>query len=313
MKHTLITSVVLSVVISACGGGGSDSAVTPPAVTPPVVTPPTPVEPATFTGMFVDSAVEGLNYSTPSGTGVTNENGEFTYQLNEKVTFSLGGITFPEVDAKSVLTPLDLFDTTDINHEAVVNTLRLLQTLDADGDAENGITIPTLVRTLANAITLDLSDVDFESKISDFLSTASLDNLLVSSVDAIYHFQNTLDGLIVEGRCGQTSSKIGHSGSFSTLAHNVSGTATIISDCEIEITNFSYDGGGPKVYLYGGIDNNYEASSAFPLGNELQGQIYENASFTISLPNNKTLDDLTGLSVWCADFNADFGNMTFTP
>ncbi len=314
-KFTLITSLLLSTTIVACGGGGSETVSAPEVETPPVTTPvtPTPEQPATFTGMFVDSAVEGLSYSTPSGSGLTNDKGEFIYQADEKVTFSLGGIVFPEIDAKDLITPLDLFDTMDINHEAVVNTLRLLQTLDADGDPENGITIPALVRTLAESITLDLNDANFVTEIEGLLSNTGLMNtLLVSSVDAIYHFQNTLDTLEDNGRCEKTHSKVGYSGSFSTLSHNVSGTATIIDNCTIEITNFTYDGGGPKVYFYGGIDHDYAASSAFLMGPQLQGTVYENDTLTITLPNGKTLDDLTGISVWCSDFNADFGNMTFT-
>ena len=317
MKFTLFTALTLSVAISACGGGSNSSTPSAQITEIPVVsTPETPVvaEPATFTGMFVDSAVEGLSYSTASGNGTTNNKGEFIYQIDEKIIFSLGGITFPEIDAKSIVTPLDLFSTMDINHEAVVNTLRLLQSIDADGNAENGIQISAVIRTLAAAIDLDLTDIDFESKITNLLSNSgALNTFLVSSTDAIYHFQNTLDSLNNDGRCAKTHRKIGHSGSFSTLAHNVSGTATIIDNCTIEITNFTYDGGGPKVYFYGAIDHNYSSDAAFQLGSELQGKIYENESLTITLPNGKTLDDLTGLSVWCADFNADFGSMVFTP
>jgi len=313
MKLTVISSIILGIAVSACGGGGSETA-SPVVEALVVTTPTTSTTPATFTGMFVDSAVEGLSYSTPSGSGVTDENGEFTYQMDEKVTFSLGGITFPEIDAKSIITPLDLFDTMELDHEAVVNTLRLLQSLDADGDADNGIQISELVRTFASMVTLDLSDTDFESKMTALLSNSGLLNsVLVSSTDAIAHFQMTLDALEGNGRCTKNHSKVGYSGSFSSLAHNVSGTATIIDDCTIEVTSFTYDGGGPSVYFYAGIDHQYSASTAFPIGSQLNGQVYNGETIEVTLPNGKTFDDLTGLSVWCADFNADFGNMTFTP
>ncbi|WP_426360524.1 DM13 domain-containing protein [Pseudocolwellia sp. HL-MZ19] len=39
---------------------------------------------------------------------------------------------------------------------------------------------------------------------------------------------------------------------------------------------------------------------------------YVNENITLKLPNNKTLDDLQYLSVWCIDFNANFGDLRFT-
>jgi hypothetical protein len=113
--------------------------------------------------------------------------------------------------------------------------------------------------------------------------------------------------------CSSNHSKVGYSGFFETFAHNVAGKATIIDDCTIEISQFSYDGGGPDVYLYAAKDHDYAGSDAFLLGPKLNGQAYDDAKFIIKLPQGKTLDDLSGLSVWCIDFNADFGHMEFTP
>jgi hypothetical protein len=317
MKCSLMLSIVIGFCISACGGSSS-SATPAVAVTPPSVTTSTPTTPppsaVTFTGAFLDSFVEGLSFKTTSGSGITNEKGEFTYQLDEIITFSLGGITFPEVVAKDLITPLDLFSTTDVNEQAVVNTLRLLQSLDTDGDAENGITIADSVLMLAKSVNIDITDVDFESKVANLIENSDgLHTQLISTTDAIYHFEQSLNAYASEGRCPKTHAKVGYSGTFNTLAHNVSGMATIVDDCTIKITEFSYDGGGPLVYFYAAIDHKYENNEAFAIGSQLQGQSYNTAELSITLPDGKSLDDLTGLSVWCADFNADFGNVTFTP
>jgi len=303
--------IAIGFCISACGGSDSDAKPTIP-TTVDVIPPTTSV--VTFTGVFLDSFVEGLSFKTDSGSGVTSKNGEFIYQLDEKITFSLGGITFPEVDAKALITPLDLFSTTNVNQQAVVNTLRLLQSLDTDGDAENGITIANSVSTLAASLNIDLMAVDFEDEVNDLIANSGgLHTQLISSDDAIYHFQNSLDTYASEGRCAKTHPNVGYNGTFSTLAHNVTGKATIIDDCTIQITEFSYDGKGPLVYFYAAIDHQYNTNSAFAIGAQLQGQVYDAAELTVTLPIGKSLDDLNGLSVWCADFNADFGNVSFTP
>lgn len=313
MKTTLI--IIFSYLLFACGGGGgsdSDDIVT--SQPPPVIV--TPEAPQQFTGIFVDAPVEGLKYVTETLSGVTNNRGEFSYLANEKVTFSIGNIAFPKVDAASVITPLNLFNTDDINNSLVVNSLRLLQSLDQDGIPSNGIQIPTLVHELTEGITVDLSSENFEQQIDILLNLASTLNLtLVSADDAIYHFQQTLEELngVVMGTCAKTHNKVGWYGNFSSLAHNVSGKVTIIDDCSIHISEFYYDGGGPEVYIYAADNHNYSDASAFSVSQRINGTEYDNSSLTLTLPVGKTLDDFTGLSVWCVDFDANFGQMEFTP
>jgi hypothetical protein len=76
-----------------------------------------------FTGIFLDSAVEGLSYTTATNSGITNTFGEFSYQTNEDVTFSIGDIIFPAFAASSLLTPLAVIETDNINHPSVINVL----------------------------------------------------------------------------------------------------------------------------------------------------------------------------------------------
>ena len=259
------------------------------------------------TGVFIDSAVSGLHYSTPSQNGTTNEKGEFTYLIGEQITFSIGDIHFPAVDADAIISPLDIFATEDVNNTSVTNMLRLLQSLDVDGIAENGIEISDLTHQLASGLSVDFADDYFDDMVQAMVaSSGGVYQSLIPSQQASDHFSQT-----ITAGCSSNHNKVGYSGQFQSFAHNVSGTATIVDDCSIEITNFSYDGGGPAVYFYGGFDHQYAAANAFPIGESISGQVYNGEKITLSLPAGKTLDDLSGLSVWCVDFNADFGNIEF--
>lgn len=312
--------VSLLFICSACGGGGSNSTANAIVTEPIVVEKPTEQEPVIdepdveiFTGIFVDSFVRGLNYITESQTGTTNAAGEFTYKNGESITFSIGDIFFPTIDATSVITPLTIFNSDNINDIAVVNMLRLLQTLDMDGNAGNGIEISDEAHLLALGTTITFSDDNFDQLVGLIVEgSGALNQNLISADDALYHFSQTLAGQKIS-TCGSTNSKVGYSGTFQTYAHNVSGTATILDDCTIMLSNFDYDGGGPEVYAYAATDHQYQSADAFSVSNRLNGESYNNAEILFHLPNNKTLDDLTGISIWCVDFNANFGELTFTP
>jgi len=114
-----------------------------------------------------------------------------------------------------------------------------------------------------------------------------------------------------ETGCSSDHPHVGYTGEFNTFSHDVAGTATIIDDCTIELTNFSYDGGGPAVYFYGGIGHQYTEDSAFIIGDLLTGTVYSGDTVSLTLPEGKTFDDLTGIGVWCVDFAVDFGNVEF--
>ncbi len=315
MAYKLLLSSTFIMLLTACGSDNS-SIETPDTPIPAPIT--TPIVPAvtTYTGIFLDSAVAGLNYKTASQSGKTNELGEFSFQEGETIIFSIGGIELPDTVAALYLTPLSLYQTQDINQIEVVNLLRLLQSLDSDGDTSNGIEITETVHQLASSLNIDFSANDFEQQVTELLSqNGAVNQTLISAEIAIEHFQVTLNDISNTNlkSCTTEHEKVGQSGFFNTFAHNVSGKATIIDDCTIEISQFSYDGGGPDVYFYGATEHQYASAQAFPLGQQINGKAYDNASIIITLPQNKTLDDLTGLSVWCVDFAANFGQMQFTP
>ncbi len=143
----------------------------------------------------MDSPVAGVNYSTASQEdGTTNAAGEFQYLEGESVTFRVGGTVLPEVVAKDKVTPLDMGgEDAGLDSPVVVNILRLLQTLDADGDPENGITITPEIHQALNDVDLPYRDAAFESEAANQIK-AKLDKDLVSEEDAVEHFSGSLKG-----------------------------------------------------------------------------------------------------------------------
>ena len=43
----------------------------------------------------------------------------------------------------------------------------------------------------------------------------------------------------------------------------------------------------------------------------LNGRIYDNETITVTLPDDITLDDFNGVSVWCELFSINFGDAMF--
>ena len=87
--YKLAALTISTALLSACGGGGgggeSSSSTDNSSVR---------------TGSFIDSAVEGLRYSTPTRSGLTNALGEFKYLDGEQVTFQIGGTVLGITDAQ---------------------------------------------------------------------------------------------------------------------------------------------------------------------------------------------------------------------
>lgn len=150
------------------------------------------------TGYFIDSAVANIQYSTSSQSGRTTTDGEFKYKEGETVTFSIGDIELPATTSKPQITPLDLVTNGTLESTEVVNIARLLQTLDSDGNPNNGITIADSVHDAAASIDIDLEDEDFENDATliNFIADAVSESAtLVSVEDAKAHLNDTLEGL----------------------------------------------------------------------------------------------------------------------
>ncbi|MCJ8337208.1 MAG: type I secretion C-terminal target domain-containing protein, partial [Pseudomonadales bacterium] len=130
------------------------------------------------TGMFVDGIVEGLAYSTNSGfSGITDAKGGFKYLNGDLITFSIGNVVIGTVSSAAVadgtlfLQEIAGVGLEDMNNDYVENMAVLLQSLDNDGDAYNGIVIEQSVHDA-------FSDDNFDMAAT---SKADLQSLLIEN------------------------------------------------------------------------------------------------------------------------------------
>ena len=159
--------------------------------------------PNSLQGQFVDAPVANISYeASPSGlSGRTDADGFFNYQAGDSVTFSVRGTSLPAVPATGIVTisSFDIVSSTD-NPELGLNIAILLQTLDEDGDPDNGLQIPTetaSTETLAAAINFDQNSGDF---VSDTNTTSALtdgDGPLVTQGDAEAHLAEQLETVLL--------------------------------------------------------------------------------------------------------------------
>lgn len=150
------------------------------------------------TGVFLDSPVISIGYRTETLEGVTNSLGEYDYVEGETVTFFIGDLEFPSVTASATVTPLDLAGTTDTEDNVVVNIIRLLQTLDQDGNPDNGITITDEAKEAATEVDFDVDTAEFEADtdVLNLIANGGQDTAvteLISEEEAIANFEDTLD------------------------------------------------------------------------------------------------------------------------
>ena len=136
------------------------------------------------TAYLVDSGVKGVTYRCGTQSGTTGADGLFNYQHGQTCTFNIGATTFSvaadKLAAGKSVTPYDIFSGDD---EKVVNLARLLQTLDSDGDASNGIDINT---TVHSSITSQIDfDSNFDASVAGLMTTLGL--TLINPVDALAH------------------------------------------------------------------------------------------------------------------------------
>ncbi|MFC3114820.1 pectinesterase family protein [Cellvibrio fontiphilus] len=229
MKIHLLSAVLLSALLAACGGdnknGSSPASSSPSGNQPSSAAAQTssqaPASSAQATssiaspvvGVLVDAFVAGIGYRTQTQSGVTNERGEFNYLPGETVTFFIGALEFPPVPAKQIVTPLDMGQTTNLEVAMVVNIARLLQSLDSDSDPTNGISIDAAAAQAATAVDFNLSIEAFAAStavVNLVANSGSNTKALVAIEDAITHLRETLTnvGVPVDGSSSSASSVV---------------------------------------------------------------------------------------------------------
>ncbi|MBL0730072.1 carboxylesterase/lipase family protein [Piscinibacter sp. HJYY11] len=139
--------------------------------------------PATLTGTFIDSPVSGLSVQGPQlGARSTDAQGRFSYQTGETLTFAIGNLTLGSAPGAGTLTPLSITGgATAASDPRVANKLILLQTLDADGDLNNGIQITDAIRSVVSAqaatINFDQTTTAFRTSLGPLLSALNAANV----------------------------------------------------------------------------------------------------------------------------------------
>ncbi len=172
MKKTIYVGLLTAGILGMTGCGGSSDLSGDDA-------------PTTLSAQFIDSAVQGLSYDCQSSgkTGVTDSAGTFNYFAGDTCTFKVGTVTLGSAQPSgTILTPRDLSNDPVI----VTNTLRLLQTLDSDGNPDNGITLP---EGITGAIDLGQN---FDTDIQNFLDTNNVQNAVVTAEEAEAHFEDSI-------------------------------------------------------------------------------------------------------------------------
>ncbi len=157
----------------------------------------------TQTGTLTDSAVAGVRYETSGGySGTTDAQGHFLYNVGETVTFKIGDLTLGEITpsgTEATVTPIELATSAAgvVNTDKVTNLLVLLQSLDSDGDPDNGINIPASAATAitgntATSIQLDTDPTSFSSNpnLTSVVQQANGSSAtVVSTAQALDHFK----------------------------------------------------------------------------------------------------------------------------
>lgn len=168
------------------------------------------------TGHFRDSPVGGAVIDSPTFKGRTGDSGDFTYFPGESADFYIGDALIGRAALDDRVTPLDFFGGSDTEDPRVINMARLLQSLDADGEPQAGITItPAVESCLRSAMentdveTLDFSDdalieeviveTLFECADAEGLSLVS-----VSAEDAIANLEDDINSYMFRKNVSKT-------------------------------------------------------------------------------------------------------------
>jgi cytochrome c553 len=122
---------------------------------------------------------------------------------------------------------------------------------------------------------------------------------------------DTADAKPPASGCGKTHPRVGWKADLgiNTGEGQVSGFVTMVDDCTLELSDFSYDGNGIDVRVFGSKVKTFRPG--FAMGPNLVNRRFMKQKLTVQLPAGKTLDDLDWVSIWCTKARADFGSGPF--
>jgi hypothetical protein len=184
-----ILTISITGLLSGCGGGGGGSS-------------------ASFAelgkGYYIDSPVAGVEYKCGNTTGITGKDGNFTFEKGKDCNFELAGVPLRTIKADELKDGIKIV-------EDNLTVARFLQSLDIDGNPDNGIQIKDevlealkeAVKTLEHkddALDKDLDEVvtHVRQKVPDF------DGDIKDKDEAFEHLSKTLTPEMKELLAGKT-------------------------------------------------------------------------------------------------------------
>ena len=158
------------------------------------------------TGYYVDSAVKGISYECGVMEGNTSKDGAFDFEMGEDCVFSFGGFELRHIGANLLERNISILE----NNGRIA---QLLQTIDNDGNATNGLQLGkesgTVLRDLIKERSTDVKSrlldnlpsganlqdflADIQAKLSDKIS--DYEGRVVPLEESIEHVRSTIKRL----------------------------------------------------------------------------------------------------------------------
>jgi len=258
-KLSLSLVTIAALTLAGCHGDEPHHPTTPPTIAQ---------------GIFKDSTVSGLTFESGGQRGVTDANGSFSYEVDNVVTFSVGGVTLGSGIGAPIMTPVDLIPLASSNSPRVKNIVRFLTMLDSTPPLSDGIQISSAVQSVSNSWNqIDFTsvnlDADLASIISDVASADARTPNLLSTVEAQEHLTSTLlcmySGAFVGRFSGGDQGRIGFyvsSGTDITYGANTADTSGAN-----EVYGIAYSTNSNRYARISGNDVKYDANARFlPIG-----------------------------------------------
>ena len=131
--------------------------------------------------------IANLRYEGSGESGISDDYGLFSYRAGDSLDFYIGSLLIGNAPGAPLLTPLELSGASDASDPRAINLSRLLLSLDADENPDNGIELPTDARP---DIPLDLDD---ENRLAALLEQLAPGRVLVDAATAQARLEQTLE------------------------------------------------------------------------------------------------------------------------
>jgi uncharacterized protein (DUF302 family) len=158
LQTKLLGSLALSgLLLASFSGCGEDSTTTD----------------TSLTGYYIDSAVDGVDYTTTSGkSGTTGVDGAFRFNSGDSATFKVGDLV--------LRTQASLQDGAKV-YETDDRAITFLQSVDLDGNASNGITLTKEIKAVIATWLNGATSVDINTSNNKIANIEALKTALVNA------------------------------------------------------------------------------------------------------------------------------------